>query len=105
MGSVVVVIDEVFEPFVGEVIEGVEGGAVDDVVVRGAPDPFDFAVIGHEIRRRLVVRLFPEGNWRYGEPIRDTGAPGARRCGQAADRQWGREPEPGTKHLADCGAR
>ena len=29
---------------------------------------------------------------RYGEPIRDTGAPGARRCGQAADRQWASSP-------------
>jgi hypothetical protein len=33
----------------------------------------DDAIIRYEVRRRLVVRLFPEGNWRYGEPIRDTG--------------------------------
>jgi hypothetical protein len=28
----------------------------------------------------------------YGEPIRDAGRPGARRCGQAVDRQWAESP-------------
>ena len=35
--------------------------------------PLNDAVIRYVIRRRLVVRLFPKGRRRYGEPIRDTG--------------------------------
>ena len=31
------------------------------------------AIIRYGIRRRLAVRLFPEGKRQYGEPIRDTG--------------------------------
>src|SRR6516162_9007536 len=32
------------------------------------------------------------GEKSYGEPIWDTGAPGARRCGQAANRPWVENP-------------
>ena len=44
MGSVVVVVDEVLEQFIGEVVEVVEGRAVDDVVIEGTPEAFDLAV-------------------------------------------------------------
>ena len=44
MGPVVVVVDEVLEQFVGEVIEIVEGCALDDVIVEGTPEAFDLAV-------------------------------------------------------------
>ncbi len=44
MGPVVVVVDQVLEEFVGEVVEIVEGCAVDDVLVQGAPEAFDLAV-------------------------------------------------------------
>jgi hypothetical protein len=37
MRPIVVVVDEVVEKFVGEVVEVVEGGAVDDILVQGAP--------------------------------------------------------------------
>jgi hypothetical protein len=49
------------------------------------------AVIRCEIRRRLAVRLFPEGKRQYGELIRTRGA-GSTKCGQAADRQWAESP-------------
>jgi hypothetical protein len=39
----------------------------------GLDEALGLAVIRYENHRRLVVRLFPEGNRRYGEPIRDTG--------------------------------
>jgi hypothetical protein len=60
-------------------------------VLDGAVHSLGLAVIRYEIRRRLCARLFPKGRRRYGEPIR-TRAPGARRCGQAADRQWAESP-------------
>ena len=44
MGPVVVVVDEVIEEFVGEVVEVVEGGPVDDILVQGAPEALDLAV-------------------------------------------------------------
>src|ERR1700722_20733034 len=44
MGPVVIVVDEILEKFVGEVIEVVEGGALDDVLVEGAPESLDLAV-------------------------------------------------------------
>ena len=40
----------------------------------GGPESYNhYAVIRYVIRRRLAVRLFPKGRWRYGEPILDTG--------------------------------
>jgi hypothetical protein len=55
----------------------------------------------------LLSACSRKGRRRYSEPIR--GAPGARRCGQAADRQWGREPEtrtpPNTPPRRRLGAR
>ena len=44
MRPVVVVVDQIFEEFIGEVIEVVEGCPVDDVVVQGTPELFDLAV-------------------------------------------------------------
>lgn len=44
MGPVVVVVDQVLEQFVGEVVEIVEGGALDDVLIERAPEAFDLAV-------------------------------------------------------------
>ena len=40
----VVIVDEVLEQFVGEVIEIVEGCALDDVVIEGPPEALDLAV-------------------------------------------------------------
>ena len=45
MRPVVVVIDQILEEFIGEVIEIVEGCAVDDIVVEGAPEAFDLAMV------------------------------------------------------------
>ncbi len=44
MGPVVVVVDQILEQFVGEVIEIVEGCALDDVLVEGPPEAFDLTV-------------------------------------------------------------
>ena len=44
MRSEVVVIDKIFEELVGEVIEIVEGCAVDDIVVKRSPEALYFAV-------------------------------------------------------------
>ena len=44
MGPEVIVVDDVFEQLVGEVIQVVEGGAVDDVVVQGSPEALDLAI-------------------------------------------------------------
>jgi hypothetical protein len=49
-----------------------EGDAI-ELVEDGLVEALDDAVIRYEIRRRLAVRLFPEGKRQYGEPIRDTG--------------------------------
>ena len=40
---------------------------------RGLDEALGLAIIRYEIFRRLVLRLFPEGSGRYGEPIWDTG--------------------------------
>jgi hypothetical protein len=44
MRPVVVVVYQVFEQLVGEVVEIVEGGALDEVLVEGAPEALDLAV-------------------------------------------------------------
>jgi hypothetical protein len=44
MRSEVVVVDEVLEELVGEVIEMIEGCAVDDVVVQRSPEALNLAV-------------------------------------------------------------
>ena len=49
------------------VVEDLDCGVLDRAV-----HSLGLAVIRYEIRRRLAVRLFPEGDQRYGEPIRDT---------------------------------
>jgi hypothetical protein len=54
-----------------QLIVGFVEVAFDGRVLDRAVHPLDLTVIRYEIRRRLC--LFPEGNWRYGEPIRDTG--------------------------------
>ena len=44
MGPVVVVVDHILEQLVGEVVEIVEGCALDDVLVEGPPKAFDLAI-------------------------------------------------------------
>ena len=44
MGSVVVVVDDILEQLVGEVVEIVEGCALDDVLVERAPEALDLAI-------------------------------------------------------------
>jgi hypothetical protein len=44
VGSEAVVVDDVFEEFIGEVIEIFEGCAFDEIVVEGAPEALDLAV-------------------------------------------------------------
>src|SRR6516162_11777451 len=56
-----------------QLIVGLVEVAFDGRVLDGAVHPLDLAVIRYVIRRRLDVRLFPKGERRYGEPIRDTG--------------------------------
>ena len=45
MRPIVVVVDEVIEKFVGKVVEVVEGGAVDDILVQGAPEALDMPLV------------------------------------------------------------
>src|SRR6516164_1968676 len=93
-----------FQPF-GEVVGGQEVGEmvaklIVAVVMIPADGRFfqrpvhalDLAVIRYVIFGVCCVRRNLSKERRYGEPIRDTGAPGARRCGQAADRQWALSP-------------
>ena len=55
MGPVVVVVDQILEELVSEVIEIVEGCALNDVVVEGAPEALDFAVGLRPIRPCVAV--------------------------------------------------
>ena len=55
MRPVVVVVDEILEQFVGEVVEIVEGGAIDNVVVEGPPQALDLAVGLWAIRPGIAV--------------------------------------------------
>jgi len=55
MWPVIVVIDEVFEQFVGEAIEVVEGSALDDVFVEGPPKALDLAVGLRPVRPGVTV--------------------------------------------------
>jgi hypothetical protein len=65
---------------------------LDALLIEEGDDAIDLAVIRYVIFGACCVRRNLSKERRYGEPIRDTGAPGARRCGQAADRQWASSP-------------
>jgi hypothetical protein len=72
------------EPTAGIVVIPIDGRVLDRPV-----HPLDLALIRYEIRRRLCARYFRK---RDGVMVSPSGAPGARRCGQAADRQWAESP-------------
>ena len=55
MRSVVVVVDQVLEEFVGEVIEIVEGCSLDEVFVEGAPEALDLSIGLRPIRPCVAV--------------------------------------------------
>src|SRR5688572_20808440 len=44
VGPEFIVVEHIFENFIGELSGAVEGGALDDIVIDGAPEAFDLAV-------------------------------------------------------------
>jgi hypothetical protein len=66
-GPDVVVVDQILEAFIGEVIEIIEGRALDDVVVEGAPEAFDLAVGLRSVGSCVVLDAEIEEQYAYDE--------------------------------------
>ena len=62
MRPVVVVVDEILEQFVGEVVEIVESGAIDDVVVKRPPQALDLAIGLGAVRPGIAVFIPSSSN-------------------------------------------